>query len=306
MRNKQRKTVTPLMVLTSLMLLVGLLFALGISNSPAMILVPIIAAAFLIFAGKRLARLGMAGMAGQKSFSLEQWNPRVQNYQTSNYTATLTDEAITMNGSNLVLTLPLIGSLQGTVLPNKAYQITNLATTPLSVIPSVTVDPVLNTLNTINAPAPLPPSFLGTPSPVAFTVLPNQTIVIAANQGDNNWQVVSPYPVPALKQVPFSVAVLTNGTTPVNVFDAGGAPVNMTITGLLIIPLATAANTVTLAAGANTIATAVAATAGVPIGETAAPVAAYQNVLAGTALTLTGSSANNAIAIVFGYIQQYA
>jgi hypothetical protein len=297
-------------VMVSLMLAAATAMAIGISDTSLILVVPVIGFVAMILLGDGFFRLGMAGMAGTgpKVFSLEAWNPRNMAYQTTNYTALLTDDAITMNGANLVLTLPLIGSLQGTVLAEKVYSITNLSTSPLTVNPSATVDPVLNAKNTINAVPAVPGASAATQLTLGstFIVLPNQTIVIAANQGDGNWQVVSPYPVPALKQVPFVIAVLTNGTTAVNVFDAGGAPVNMTITGFLIVPLATAANTLTLAAGANTIDTAVGATAGVPVGDIAAPVAAYKNVVAGTALTVVGSSANNAIAYIYGMIQQYA
>jgi hypothetical protein len=53
----------------------------------------------------------------------------------------------------------------------------------------------------------------------------------------------------------FTVAVKTNGTTAVNVFGAGGAPVALTVTSVKTVSQDTSAANITLAQAANTVVT---------------------------------------------------
>lgn len=88
------------------------------------------------------------------------------------------------------------------------------------------------------------------------------------------------------------VAVTTNGTTPVNVFGAGGAPVGLTVTSVKVINLdATAAN-ITLKQAANTVTTVAKFTSpGTVIGATSLANTMYA---AADACTVVSSSTGNA------------
>lgn len=282
-------------VLAITALLAVVLLALGLSDSIFSLAVPLLLVVVLVLFGQGATRFGMAGFAGSRVFSLEAWNPRTVTYQTANYTALLTDEQITMNGASLTLTLFLISSLIGGVTAPKVLGITNAGTTPLIVNPSASVDPTLNVANTIGGSS-------------TFTVLPNQTIVIQANEGDGDWQIVSPYPVPALKQVYVCLSVITNGTTAVNVFDAAGAPCDFFVTGMFGVALDTTAGNITVTNISTAIVTAWAksATAGLPTGPVGALTAAQQLVKKGSVFTAVSSSAGNVQLFITGIMQQYA
>lgn len=94
------------------------------------------------------------------------------------------------------------------------------------------------------------------------------------------------------------VSVVTNGTTPVNVFGAGGAPCALTITEVLTNSQDTTAGNITVKQAANTVCTiAKSATAGVMVGAGALSNATYA---ASDVCTVVSSSAGNArVTIVF-------
>jgi hypothetical protein len=96
----------------------------------------------------------------------------------------------------------------------------------------------------------------------------------------------------------FCTVVSTNGATAVNVFGSGGAPANLTITGILVIAQDTTAGNITLNTPGGVVATvAKGVTAAVPTGTSAA--LTFTTVKAGQAVTVLSSSAGNAQVFVF-------
>lgn len=96
----------------------------------------------------------------------------------------------------------------------------------------------------------------------------------------------------------FVVAVATNGTTPVNVFGAGGAPVALTIKSIKSVAQDTTAGNILTKNGSNTVATiAKGTTSGGVVGGVSL---ANASVSAGAVCTVESSSAGNSIVeIVF-------
>lgn len=95
---------------------------------------------------------------------------------------------------------------------------------------------------------------------------------------------------------PFLVAVVTNGTTPVNVFGGPTIPFSGTITGVFLSADDVTAGTITLADTAGTVATiAKGTTAGALTGATSL---ANTALVAGNACTVVSSSAGNATVYV--------
>lgn len=94
----------------------------------------------------------------------------------------------------------------------------------------------------------------------------------------------------------FSVSVLTTGTTPVNVFGAGGAPTALTITSVLSTAQDTTAGNITLADTAGTVVAIAKGTTsgGVVGGVTLANTA----VTAGNSVTVVSSSVGNSIVTI--------
>ena len=94
----------------------------------------------------------------------------------------------------------------------------------------------------------------------------------------------------------FTVSINTNGTTPVNVFGAGGAPVGLTVTNVTTNSQDTTAGNVTIAQTAGTIATiAKGATSGGLVGGASL---ANTTVASAAAVTVVSSSAGNAIVTI--------
>lgn len=94
----------------------------------------------------------------------------------------------------------------------------------------------------------------------------------------------------------FTVAIATNGTTPVNVFGAGGAPCNLTVTSVMVISKDTTAGNIVLKQAANTVATIAKGTAaGAVLGATSLANAAYT---AADVCTVESSSAGDAKVII--------
>jgi hypothetical protein len=94
----------------------------------------------------------------------------------------------------------------------------------------------------------------------------------------------------------FTVAVNTNGTTPVNVFGAGGAPVALTITSITSTALDTTTGNIITKQAANTVATiAKGATAGALVGAVSLANATYA---AADVCTVESSSAGNSTVLI--------
>lgn len=90
----------------------------------------------------------------------------------------------------------------------------------------------------------------------------------------------------------FTVATDTNGTSAVNVFGSGGAPVALTITGVYVVALDTTAGNITVQQAANTVCTVAKGTsAAALVGATTLSNATYA---AGDVCTVLSSSAGNA------------
>lgn len=94
----------------------------------------------------------------------------------------------------------------------------------------------------------------------------------------------------------FQVAVATNGTTPVNVFGAGGAPVALTVTSVVSIAKDTTAGNIILKQGANTVASiAKGTTTGALVGEDTLANTVYAP---SDVCTVESSSAGNSIVLI--------
>lgn len=89
----------------------------------------------------------------------------------------------------------------------------------------------------------------------------------------------------------FCVAATTTGTTPVNVFSAGGAPYDLTVTGMFLISLDTTAGNISAYNGTSTIATiAKGTTSAAMVGATSLSNTSYSR---GRSFTVVSSSAGN-------------
>lgn len=111
---------------------------------------------------------------------------------------------------------------------------------------------------------------------------------------------ITNYAVTGAKLAPkkgyFQVAVSTNGTTPVNVFGAGGAPCALTVTSVVSIAKDTTAGNIILKQAANTVSTiAKGVTAGALVGATSLANATYA---AADVCTVESSSAGNSFVLI--------
>jgi len=94
----------------------------------------------------------------------------------------------------------------------------------------------------------------------------------------------------------FTVAVDTNSTTPVNVFGAGGAPVDLVVTSVVAIAKDTTASDIVLKQAANTVATiAKSVTAGLLVGATTLENNTYT---AGDVCTVESSGTGEATVVI--------
>lgn len=90
----------------------------------------------------------------------------------------------------------------------------------------------------------------------------------------------------------FMTCTTTNGTTPVNIFDANGAPCALTITGVFVIARDTTASNITPKQGSNTVCTIAKGTStGVAVGGASLSNTAYAK---GDVATVVSSGAGNA------------
>jgi hypothetical protein len=231
-------------------------------------------------------------MPGMRDFVTEVSAFRQIIVKAAAYTAVLTDELIKVNGA-YTLTLPPLNSLQGTLYHKKIFVIQNIGTNT-----NVTVQPGTNTVtNTADTIA----------SKATWTILPNETIEIVGREVDTNWIISNIYPMPSTQRATWTRTVTTNGTTVVNVFGADGAPANILIENILVIPQDATSKNITLIGAASTIATVVCSTsaAGTVIGSTTA--LTYPAVASGSTLTVASSATNGqALVLVSGTVQNYA
>ena len=224
-----------------------------------------------------------------KDFVSQNFHFRSQVTKTASYTAVAGDECINGNGE-ITITLPLISTFQGTTNAEKAYLLKNIGTAS-----AVTIAPNTAGGNTIGGRN-------------AWTVLPNEQIVIRAQCVDTDWTLQSPYPQPGLKNNPFCkvVAIGTAGTA-VNVFDSSGAPNNLYITGAICTSASTTANTVTILSGAATCLTITKGTlaACTAYGATSVPVPVVAKGGVFTAASAAPDAAGGIQVIIFGEEQAY-
>lgn len=235
-------------------------------------------------------------MSGLNVFSTGTPAYRVSILKAAAYTALITDELIQINGAYTV-TLPPLNTLQGTTYHKKTYAIQNVSTTAVNVTIQPGTNTVTNVADTINSKA-------------VWTVMPNETLVINGNEGDTNWTITSPTPIPALNRATFTIVVQTSGTTAVNVFDANGAPANIDITAVMVQVLTANSGICnvwqqgTSSIASITMTTAAPCLAGAIVGGTGA--LSNQAVAAGTAITVSCTSSAVANVIIIGTMQQYA
>lgn len=94
----------------------------------------------------------------------------------------------------------------------------------------------------------------------------------------------------------FAVATLTNTTTPVNVFGAGGAPIALTVTSVISIAQDTTASNIVLKQAANTVVSIAKGTvSGVPVGGASLSNTTYA---AADVCTVESSGAGNSIVLI--------
>jgi hypothetical protein len=212
--------------------------------------------------------------------------------KTANYTALVTDDEIDIGGSGVILTLPSLLSLQGTLFPKKMYYIYNNSTAyALTIQPGTNSD--TNVANTINSHA-------------TWVLKPLEKILISGYSNLLDWGIASPATLPVLGRNYFVVQASTSGTTPQNVFDANGAPAGLYITAVLITALDTNAGNIIVKTGTSVVndssnGTAKSVTAGLPTGAVAI---SNPNVASGAVCTVESSTTNgNGSVLIFGSTQ---
>lgn len=224
----------------------------------------------------------------------EVYNFRNAATKSSNYTLTSSDDYVTVTGTTTI-TLPVISSTFDTSLTkDKVYKIENAGTGVVTV--------AAGSGNTINGAS-------------SYTLNSNgDYVIVAIDATRKNWRLVYPDPlltgsislkddtVTGAKLVTgkmyMAVAAATNGTTPVDVFGSGGAPHDLTITGVIAVAKDVNAADITLTANGLTVATfAKSVTAGAVTGEDGA--LANTSVSAGQSVQVASSSATgNALVII--------
>jgi len=215
-----------------------------------------------------------------KNFTTQTFHPRVIVTKAANYTVTLSDEKIRVNGAYTQTLFP-ISDMQGTLTSSKVLAFENIHATADATVTA-------GSGNTIGGAS-------------SVTVKPGDTIVIYASEIDADWTIASPTPRISGENMlggMFNiVAANTNGTTAVNVFGSAGAPYDLTITGCMVIAKDTTAGNITVKNAGSTVSTvAKGTTAGVVTGEDGA--LANTTVSKGDAVTVVSSSTGNAVSLV--------
>lgn len=159
-------------------------------------------------------------MPGQNDFVRQTFNYRNVVTKTTTYTVLATDELVKLNPtSTFTATLPALNSFQGTTTAKKVYRFDNVGTTYATIAPGT--DSVTNVANTIGGKS-------------TYVIKPNETVVLTGQNGATNWTIASPVPQPAGVRMTWRQWVTTGSGTVVNVFDADGAPANLTVTGVTV------------------------------------------------------------------------
>jgi len=210
---------------------------------------------------------------GMKAFVAAGFSPRTITQKAAAYTALLTDDQISATTA-ITVTLPVISTMIGTVIGKKVYKLkAPTATYALTVAPG--------SGNTINGLA-------------GYVIAPGQSIVIAAEAGKTDWEIISPdASLGIAARFHQTVLATTNGTTPVNVFSSAGAPNNFTVESFEAIAADATASNIVLKNGTATVASvAKGTTANAVVGEeTLANIA----VTKGAVFTVESSGTGNAI-----------
>jgi len=234
-------------------------------------------------------------MPGLNIFSTRDFAYRTIITKTASYTVLVTDELVQINGSALTMTLPPLNSLAAGLEKKKSFKLSNISS-----LYSATIQPGTNTVtgtaDTINSKA-------------LFTLMPNESIVIVGTEVGTDWSIQSPYPQPAFTRVPFQVVAAVAGTTPVNVFDANGAPTNIDITAVAYQVLTSCTGIVNVfQQGTSSIATITMNTALAIAGNIVGSASALANaaVAAGTAITVSTTGSGTGNMIIFGTMQAYS
>ena len=240
----------------------------------------------------------MAKTAGLKIFTTEDFSYRAVVTKAGTYTVLTSDEFVQINGA-YTMTLPPLNTLATTMTKKKSYKFSNVhATADATIQPGTST--ATGTADTINGKA-------------LYTLKPGESIVISGNEVGTDWDIVSPFPPPALTRVPFAVVVQSSGSaTPVNVFDANGAPATLDITGVLASVVTVGSGTVNVfQQGTSSICTIAItsmssgyALAGMVISPSTA--LACQAVAKGAAITVSNTGSGVFNMFIVGTMQQYA
>ena len=209
---------------------------------------------------------------GLKAFMAAGFSPRTIQQKAAAYTALLSDDQITATTA-ITVTLPVISSMIGTVVGKKVMKLKSAAAYSMTVAPG--------SGNTIGG--------------LAGYVIPiNQSIIIAADQGDTDWEILSPDTSQGIaNRFHQTIIATTNGTTPVNVFSSAGAPIPFTVESFESIAADATASNIILKNGTNTVASvAKGTTANAVVGEEAL---ANTAVVAGAGFTVESSGTGNSI-----------
>ena len=232
-------------------------------------------------------------------FATKTFNPRNITAETASYTVLATDEEIdiTAAAASTVMTLPALNSFQQTTQQQKVYYFKNTGAYSVKIQPGT--NSVTGTADTIGGKA-------------TYLLMPNENIFITGYAGLVDWLISSPTPKPALTRVPFAVVAQTAGTTatPVNVFDANGAPCNLDITEVLIDGIDVTTSVITLAqgVGGSTIAAITKGTTANAV-QGAGSVLVNTQVAAGASLVVysnvSSGGGGQAVVTIFGTMQSY-
>jgi hypothetical protein len=143
-------------------------------------------------------------MPGLRDFLSQSYNFRTVVTKAANYTVTLSDEWVKVNGT-YTMTLPVISTMKGTLTSKKSFKFSNVGTTTKATITA-------GTGNTIGGRA-------------SIVLHPGESIIIEANEAATSWDICSPTPLaPGIRNIVTLIAT-TSGTTAQNVIDASGCPV---------------------------------------------------------------------------------
>lgn len=215
---------------------------------------------------------------GLKAFTASAFSPRTIQQKAANYTALLADDQVVATTA-ITVTLPVISTMIGGSVSKKTFKLTAAAAYNLTVSPG--------SGNTVGGLA-------------SYTVLPNTYIIIEAEAGKSDWEVIYPdnSGVVGGRDIKTVVAT-TNGTTAVNVWSSAGAPVALTVVSFECIAADATASNISLQNGTATVASvAKGTTANAVVGE---ETLANTAVAKGATFTVLSSGTGNAICRI-GYI----